>query len=43
MWLERTEIDALNGAVIRLADDVPLAVPHNRAVCNLIKFVESTY
>lgn len=40
---KRTEIDALNGAVIRLADEAALAVPHNRAVYNLIKFVESTY
>jgi len=40
---KRTEIDALNGAVIRLADEAALATPHNRAVYNLIKFVESTY
>ena len=40
---KRTEIDALNGAVLKLADEAAVAVPHNAAVCNLIKFVESTY
>jgi len=39
---KRTEIDALNGAVIRLADEQGAPVPHNRSVYNLIKFVEST-
>jgi len=39
---KRTEIDALNGAVLKLADKSGLAVPHNAAVCNLIKFIEST-
>jgi len=39
---KRTEIDALNGAVVRLADEQGIAVPHNRSVYNLIKFVEST-
>ena len=39
----RTEIDALNGAVIRLAEQANLAVPHNQAVWNLVKFVESTH
>jgi len=39
---KRTEIDALNGAVIRLADEQGIAAPHNRSVYNLIKFVEST-
>ena len=39
---KRTEIEALNGAVIRLADEQGAAVPHNRSVYNLIKFVEST-
>jgi 2-dehydropantoate 2-reductase len=37
---KRTEIDALNGAVIRLADDHAVAVPYNRAVHSLIKFLE---
>jgi len=38
----RTEIDALNGAVLSLADKHRLAVPYNRAVYDLVKFVEST-
>jgi 2-dehydropantoate 2-reductase len=40
---KRTEIDALNGAVLKLADEATLVTPHNAAVYNLIKFVESTY
>ena len=37
---KRTEIDALNGAVIRLAESHGLVVPYNDAVTNLIKFTE---
>jgi 2-dehydropantoate 2-reductase len=40
---KRTEIDALNGAVVRLADERGIVVPHNRAVCNLIRFIESRH
>lgn len=39
---KRTEIDALNGAVIRLADEHSLEVPYNRAVYRLIRFLESS-
>jgi len=38
---KRTEIEALNGAVIQLAQEHGIAVPHNLAVYNLIKFLES--
>jgi 2-dehydropantoate 2-reductase len=38
---KRTEIDALNGAVIRLAEEHAVAVPHNRAVYHLVRFLES--
>ena len=38
---KRTEIDALNGAVIRLAEEQGVPVPHNHAVYSLIKFLES--
>ncbi len=38
---KRTEIEALNGAVIQLAEKHGIAVPYNRAVYNLIKFLES--
>jgi 2-dehydropantoate 2-reductase len=37
---KRTEIEALNGAVIQLADKHGVDVPHNRAVYNLVKFIE---
>jgi 2-dehydropantoate 2-reductase len=37
---KRTEIDALNGAVIHLAQKHSLAVPYNLALYNLIKFLE---
>ena len=37
---KRTEIDALNGAVIRLAGDRGIETPYNCAVYHLIKFLE---
>jgi len=36
-----TEIEALNGAILSLAQKQGRDVPHNRAVYNLIKFAES--
>ncbi|MEN6336248.1 MAG: 2-dehydropantoate 2-reductase [Phycisphaerales bacterium] len=39
---KRTEIEALNGAVLKLAKRHGLEVPYNRAVHNLIQFVESS-
>jgi 2-dehydropantoate 2-reductase len=39
----RTEIDALNGAVLSLADQHGIATPYNRAVCDLVKFVEDVH
>jgi 2-dehydropantoate 2-reductase len=36
-----TEIDALNGAVIALANSRQIAVPYNLAVYNMIKFIEA--
>ena len=39
---KRTEIEALNGAVIRLADEHGITVPYNHTVYDLIKFIEST-
>ena len=38
---KRTEIEALNGAVLRLAREHGIDVPYNRAVYNLIKFIEN--
>ena len=39
---KRTEIEALNGAVLRLAREHGLEVPYNQAVYNLIKFIENS-
>ena len=36
-----TEIDALNGAVIRLAANFELPVPHNSVVYNIVKSIEA--
>jgi len=36
-----TEIDALNGAVIALANSRKIAVPYNLTVYNMVKFLES--
>jgi len=36
-----TEIDALNGAVIGLAANFELPVPHNSVVYNIVKFIEA--
>ena len=37
-----TEIDALNGAVIKLAEEYEINVPYNLAVYNMVKFIESS-
>jgi 2-dehydropantoate 2-reductase len=39
---KRTEIDALNGEVLRLARQYGLDAPYNRAVYNLIRFIENS-
>ncbi len=39
---KRTEIDALNGAVLRLAQQHGVDAPFNQAVYNLVQFVESS-
>lgn len=36
-----TEIDALNGAVIKLAEKFAVPVPYNSSVYNIIKFIEA--
>jgi len=38
---KKTEIDALNGAVIGLADRYKINAPYNLVVYNIIKFIES--
>jgi 2-dehydropantoate 2-reductase len=37
----RTEIDALNGAVVRLAEEHGIAAPTNRTLCELVRFLEA--
>ena len=37
---KRTEIDALNGAVIKLAQECQIGVPYNLVVYNMVKFIE---
>jgi 2-dehydropantoate 2-reductase len=37
----RTEIDALNGAVVRLGEVHRIAVPVNRTLCELVRFLEA--
>ena len=36
-----TEIDALNGAVVRLASEHGVAVPVNRTLVGMVRFLES--
>ena len=38
---KRTEIDALNGAVIELAERSATPVPYNCVAYNLVKFIET--
>ena len=38
---KKTEIDALNGAVIKLAEKHEVHVPYNSAVYNIVKFIEA--
>jgi 2-dehydropantoate 2-reductase len=38
---KKTEIDALNGAVIKIAERYSLNTPYNRVLFNIIKFIES--
>lgn len=40
---KKTEIDALNGAIVRLAKEVNIAVPVNETITNLIKVKEKLY
>ena len=37
---KKTEIDALNGAIVALAQEFKIEIPFNRLVYNLIKFME---
>ncbi len=39
----KTEIDAINGAVVREADRLGISVPYNRMITDLIKVIEKTF
>lgn len=39
----RTEIDAINGAVVREAERLGISVPYNRMITDLIKVIEKSY
>ncbi len=40
---KRTEIDAINGAVVRFADEAGIATPVNRTLTSLLKVLEAQY
>jgi 2-dehydropantoate 2-reductase len=42
-YKRRTEIDAINGAVVREAERLGISVPVNRAITDLIKVIEKTF
>ncbi len=37
---KRTEIDALNGAIVHLGEKLNIKTPHNHVVCSLLQFME---
>ena len=39
----KTEIDAMNGAVIREADRFGIPVPYNRVITDLVKAMEKSF
>ena len=39
----KTEIDVINGAVVREAERLGVSVPYNRMITNLVKVIEKTY
>jgi 2-dehydropantoate 2-reductase len=42
-YKRRTEIDAMNGAIIREAERLGVAVPFNRAITDLVKAIEKSF
>jgi len=40
---KRTEIDAINGAIVRAGDELGIPVPVNRTLTLLIKTLEAHY
>jgi len=42
-YRRRTEIGAINGAIVREADHLGISVPYNRMITDLIKVIEKTF
>jgi 2-dehydropantoate 2-reductase len=42
-YKRRTEIDAINGAVVREAQRLGIPVPYNQMITDLIKVIEKTF
>jgi 2-dehydropantoate 2-reductase len=42
-YKRRTEIDAINGAMVREAQRLGIPVPYNQMITNLIKVIEKTF
>jgi len=40
---QQTEIDAINGAVVRFAEEANIPVPVNRTLTQLVKLLEAGY
>jgi len=40
---KKTEIDCLNGAIMREAEKMGIPTPYNRTIYNMVKIVENTY
>jgi len=39
----KTEIDAINGAVVREAERLEMAVPYNQMITDLVKVIEKNF
>jgi 2-dehydropantoate 2-reductase len=39
----RTEIDTINGAIVREAERMRIAVPYNQMITDLIKVIEKNF
>jgi 2-dehydropantoate 2-reductase len=42
-YKRRTEIDAINGAVVREAGRLGISVPYNRMITDLVKVIERKF
>jgi 2-dehydropantoate 2-reductase len=40
---KRTEVDFINGVIVRLGQELGISVPTNRLLLDLIKTIESSY